>query len=60
MKTTNPFRILISIVLTCIVVVLFIPFYLANELYHFCLYKKNKKCIQVISYLAKFGWVKCD
>lgn len=41
MKTTNPFRILISIVLTCIVVVLFMPFYLADELYHYLIYKKK-------------------
>lgn len=41
MKKKNPVRTLMSIVFTCIVVVLFIPFYLANELYHFCFYKKN-------------------
>lgn len=41
MKTTNPFRILVSVMLTCIVVVLFIPFYVFDELYHFVVHKKN-------------------
>ena len=41
MKTTNPFRILTSIVLTCIVVVLFIPFYIFDELYDYLIYKKK-------------------
>ena len=41
MKTTNIFRILISIVLTFFVVLLFIPFYIADELYDFFVHKKK-------------------